>query len=143
MTEVKAGQFAALDCGANPEAWSEIFVQLWDVIDGDRTHMKAGKFAAIIRKVSEHVGLDQAARLTFEVSDGVAPMQLHCAASPILSADRLTVALAPRGDGSPARPGRVVDGAGHHLCARRGRCLSADSASERSIISRLGGCGGG
>jgi hypothetical protein len=96
VTEVKAGQFAALDCGANPEAWSEIFVQLWDVIDGDRTHMTAGKFAAIIRKVSEHFGLHQAARLTFEVSDGVAPMQLHCAASPILSANRLTVALAPR-----------------------------------------------
>lgn len=28
VTEVKAGQFAALDCGANPESWSEIFVQL-------------------------------------------------------------------------------------------------------------------
>ena len=24
VTEVKAGQFAALDCGANPESWSEI-----------------------------------------------------------------------------------------------------------------------
>ena len=96
VTEVKAGQFAALDCGANPEAWSEIFVQLWDVIDGDRTHMTAGKFAAIIRKVSEHVGLDLSARLTFEVSDGVAPMQLHCAGTPVRSGDVLTVALAPR-----------------------------------------------
>ena len=96
VTEVKAGQFAALDCGANPEAWSEIFVQLWDVIDGDRTHMTAGKFAAIIRKVSEHLGLDLSARLTFEVSDGVAPMQLHCAGTPVRSGDVLTVALAPR-----------------------------------------------
>ncbi len=66
VTEVKAGQFAALDCGGSPEAWSEIFVQLWDVVDGDRTHMTAGKFAAIIRKVSEHVGLDLSDRLTFE-----------------------------------------------------------------------------
>ncbi|TDR93074.1 hypothetical protein EV668_0324 [Enterovirga rhinocerotis] len=96
VTEVKAGQFAALDCGGNPEAWPEIFVQLWDVDDGDRTHMLAGKFAAIIRKVSEHVGLDQSAKLTFEVSDGVMPMQLHCAASPIPATDRLEVALAPR-----------------------------------------------
>ncbi|MEE7463715.1 hypothetical protein MFUR16E_22065 [Methylobacterium fujisawaense] len=96
VTEVKAGQFAALDCGANPEAWSEIFIQLWDVIDGDRTSMLAGKFAAIIRKVSEHVGLDLSARLTFEVSDGVAPMQLHCAAAPVLAGDVLMVALAPR-----------------------------------------------
>src|SRR6478752_266002 len=50
VTEVKAGQFAALDCGANPEAWSEIFVQLWDVEEGERTHMLAGKFAKIIGK---------------------------------------------------------------------------------------------
>jgi hypothetical protein len=79
VTEVKAGRFDALDCGANPESWSEIFIQLWDV-DEDRTHMPAGKFAAIIRKVTEHVGLDQTAKLTFEVSDGVRPMQLYRAA---------------------------------------------------------------
>lgn len=79
ITEVKAGQFSALDCGANPEAWSEIFVQLWDVEDDQRSHMKASKFAAIIRKVSEHVGLDSTAKLTFEVSDGVRPMQLFSA----------------------------------------------------------------
>ena len=96
VTEVKAGQFAALDCGGNPEAWSEIFVQLWDIVEGDRTHMLAGKFAAIIRRVSEHVGLDTGARLTFEVSDGVAPMQLHCAGSPTLSAGILCVSLSAR-----------------------------------------------
>lgn len=96
VTEVKAGQFAALDCGGNPESWSEIFVQLWDVIDGDRTHMTAGKFAAIIRKVSEHVGLDMGARLTFEVSDGEAPMQLHCAAASVQVNGHLSVALSPR-----------------------------------------------
>jgi hypothetical protein len=96
VTEVKAGQFAALDCGGNPEAWSEIFIQLWDIVEAGRTHMTAGKFAAIIRKVSEHVRLDPGARLTFEVSDGIAPMQLHCAGSPSLSAGVLAVALSPR-----------------------------------------------
>ena len=34
VTEVKAARFAALDCGANPESWSEIFIQLWDVDEG-------------------------------------------------------------------------------------------------------------
>lgn len=96
VTEVKAGQFAALDCGANPEAWSEIFVQLWDIVEGDRTHMPAGKFAAIIRKVSEHVQLDGSAKLTFEVSDGIRPMQLYCAAMPTLRDGALYVELAPR-----------------------------------------------
>lgn len=96
VTEVKAGQFAALDCGANPESWVEIFVQLWDVDEGARTHMPAGKFAKIIRKVSDHLGLDPGARLTFEVSDGVVPMQLHRASLPVIEGGHLLVALSPR-----------------------------------------------
>jgi len=95
VTEVKAGRFDALDCGANPESWSEIFIQLWDV-DEDRTHMPAGKFAAIIRKVTEHVGLDRNAKLTFEVSDGVRPMQLYRAALPEMVGGAIHVALSPR-----------------------------------------------
>ncbi len=96
VTEVKAGEFAALDCGANPEAWSEIFVQLWDIDEDQRIHMPAGKFAAIIRKVSEHVQLGGSAKLTFEVSDGLRPMQLFCAALPIIREDAVYVELAPR-----------------------------------------------
>ncbi|KAA0699881.1 hypothetical protein DTW90_11230 [Neorhizobium sp. P12A] len=96
VTEVKAGQFSALDCGANPEAWAEVFVQLWDIEEGDRTHMPAGKFAAIIRKVSEHVQLDGSAKLTFEVSDGVEPMQLYCAATPVLRDHAVHIELVPR-----------------------------------------------
>jgi hypothetical protein len=82
VTEVKAGQFAALDCGGNPEAWAEIFVQLWDVDENAREHMPAGKFSKIIRKVADHVRLEPDARLTFEVSDGVKPMALYCASAP-------------------------------------------------------------
>lgn len=96
VTEVKAGQFSALDCGANPEAWSEIFVQLWDVEEAGRTHLSAEKFSAIIRKVSEHVRLDATARLTFEVSDGVRPLQLYCADAPVLKDGGIHVALEPR-----------------------------------------------
>ena len=36
VTEVKAGAFSALDCGANPEAWSEMFIQLWDIDEDGR-----------------------------------------------------------------------------------------------------------
>lgn len=96
VTEVKAGQFSALDCGANPEAWSEIFIQLWDIDEDDRTHMPAGKFHAIIRKVTEHVKLDDSAKLTFEVSDGIQPMQLYCASMPTLRAGAVHVELSAR-----------------------------------------------
>lgn len=77
VTEVKSGSFRALDCGANPESWSETFIQLWDIEEENRGHMPAGRFLAIIRKVDEAVGFDPRARLTFEVSDGVRAMQLY------------------------------------------------------------------
>lgn len=96
VTEVKAGQFSALDCGANPEAWSEIFVQLWDIDEDGRTHMPAGKFTAIIRKVADHVRLEPTAKLTFEVSDGELPMALYCAAAPRLVAGSFEVSLSAR-----------------------------------------------
>ncbi|WP_234186749.1 DUF6428 family protein [Shinella sp. NM-101] len=96
VTEVKAGAFSALDCGANPEAWSEMFIQLWDIDEDGRSHMPAGKFSAIIRKVSDHVRLDPAAKLTFEVSDGNQPMALYCASSPRPTGDRFEVALTAR-----------------------------------------------
>lgn len=95
VTEVKAGQFAALDCGANPEAWTEIFIQLWDVDDAP-DQMTAGKFTGIIRKVTNHVALDMNARLTFEVSDGIGPMQLHQASGPVASDGEILVELSPR-----------------------------------------------
>ena len=85
VTEVKAGHFSALDCGANPEAWAEIFVQLWDVDERDRTHMTAGKFSAIVRKVSQHVRLPAEAKLT-----------LFCADEPSTSEGVLAVTLVPR-----------------------------------------------
>lgn len=96
VTEVKAGRFAALDCGANAEQWSEIFIQLWDVDEGGRVHMPAEKFAKIIRKVAEHVALDPAARLTFEVSDGVQPIALHRAVAPLVEGGAVRVVLSPR-----------------------------------------------
>ena len=96
VTEVKAGEFSALDCGANPESWTEIFVQLWDVAEGDRRYLLAGKFSAIIRKVSEHVGLDPSAKLTFEVSNGIAPMQLFRAAEPEIVNGDIHIPLSAR-----------------------------------------------
>lgn len=95
VTEVKAGTFAALDCGANPESWVEMFIQLWDVNEDD-SHMPSGRFSAIIRKVADHVALDHGAKLTFEVSDGIRPMQLYRAASPATVDGHVRVDLSPR-----------------------------------------------
>lgn len=119
VTEVKAGEFSALDCGANPESWSEMFVQLWDIDEDGRTHMPAGKFSAIIRKVSDHVQLDPTAKLTFEVSDGERPMALYCASSPSLNDGTFEVTLV-------ARPSS---------CKPRDRWLAEKSAVESPCCS--------
>ncbi len=125
VTEVKAGNFAALDCGANPEAWSEIFVQLWDIDEDDRTHMPAGKFAAIIRKVSDHVQLEPTAKLTFEVSDGERPMALYCASAPRLVAGTFEVSLAARPASCKPRDRWLAEEQARSSC-----CGSASTSSK-------------
>jgi len=95
VTEVKTGAFRGLDCGANPESWNETFIQLWDIEGDDRGHMPVGKFLAIIGKVREAVGFDADAKLTFEVSDGVQPIQIY-RAERIETGDALRVCLSPR-----------------------------------------------
>ena len=109
VTEVKAGAFAALDCGANPEAWTELFVQLWDVDEDGRTHMPAGKFSAIIGKVGAHVALDPGARLTFEVSDGIAAIQLHKASMPLVQGGEVHVQLSARASSCKPRDRWLVE----------------------------------
>ncbi len=97
VPEVKAGEFASLDCGANPESWRETIIQLWDVPgEPDRGFMSVGKFLAIMRKVAEKVQFDPAARLTFEVSDGSAPMQLFGTNAIEANGDTVRVFLASR-----------------------------------------------
>lgn len=96
VTKVKAGQFSALDCGANPRSLVGDLRAALDIDEDGRTHMPAGKFAAIIRKVSDHVRLEPSAKLTFEVSDGVRPMALYCAGLPRLMGGSFEVTLDAR-----------------------------------------------
>lgn len=92
VTEVKSGSFASLDCGAQPESWRETIVQLWDVPE-DTKHMGTAKFLAIMDKVIAEIDFDQDARLTFEVSDGVVPMQLFRALAIDAGEDSVRVTL--------------------------------------------------
>lgn len=97
VTEVKDGHFEALDCGANPEAWRETFIQLWDVpAEDDRTHMVAAKFSAIMNKVRDRIAYDSDAKLTFEVSDGLGAIKLYRADTIAVDASRVTVTLSRR-----------------------------------------------
>ncbi|MDW9508811.1 hypothetical protein GOA81_28150 [Sinorhizobium meliloti] len=124
VTEVKSGRFDALDCVANPESWTEIFIQPWDADEDGRTHMPAAKFSAIVRKVSEHVGLPKTAHLTFEVSDGVAPMALYCAATPLVQDGQVRIELSPRAAS----------------CKPRDRCLEEQARTSSSCCGKTSAC---
>jgi hypothetical protein len=95
VTEVKKAALASLDCGANPEAWSETVIQLWDV-DGDGSRMTVGKFLAIVGKVQREVGLDSGSALVFEVGDETAAMRLYGGTSVRLAGESVIVELTPR-----------------------------------------------
>lgn len=96
VTEVKHGHFEGLDCGANPEVWRETFIQLWDVPEEGRTYMAVAKFAAILAKVTDVVSFDSAAKLTFEVSDGLGAIQLYRAEAIATGNDTVRVTLSRR-----------------------------------------------
>jgi hypothetical protein len=97
VTEVKAGTFSSLDCGANPESWRETIIQLWDVPgEAGGSHMRVAKFLAIMRKVAAQVAFDRNAQLTFEISDGVGAMQIFSVSGIAIDGETLRVTLRPR-----------------------------------------------
>jgi hypothetical protein len=116
VTEVKTGSFRALDCGANAERWNETFIQLWDIEEEHRGHMPVSKFLAIIGKVGEAVGFDADAKLTFEVSDGVSPMQIYRAERMDIS-DVVRVKLSARPASCKPRDRWLVEQTTSSCCA--------------------------
>lgn len=98
VTEVKTARFAGLDCGANPEDWTETFIQLWDVpgMPGEEPKpMSVPKFLAIIGKFERDVGLDSRSKLTFEVSDAASAIRLFAVDGVRFDAGRALVELGP------------------------------------------------
>ncbi len=78
VTEVKTGSFRALDRGANAEHWNETFIQLWDIeVPTAAAIRRYGNSSPSSERSAKPVGFDADAKLTFEVSDGVKPMQIY------------------------------------------------------------------
>ena len=68
VTEVKAGSFATLDCGGNPDAWQETILQVEDIADNEgKGMMTVGKFRSILSRVERQLSIDGDARVTIEI----------------------------------------------------------------------------
>jgi hypothetical protein len=135
VTEVKTGSFRGLDCGANTESWNETFIQLWDVPEDSRAHMPIWKFLTILRKVSDAVGFDPDARLTFEVSNGIVAMQLY-RAERIEAGEIVRVHLSPRPASCKPRD-RWLEQTTKQAC-----CGSAAATNNKAGVSKSAACCG-
>ncbi|WP_230530274.1 DUF6428 family protein [Microvirga roseola] len=137
VTEVKSGRFSGLDCGANPEAWTETFVQVWDVpgADGERV-MTAAKFLAIMDKVSRDAGIDPDSRLTFECGDDVGVIGLYAVAGIVVEPRRVLVSLSPRQASCKPRD-RWFEAQG---LDRPARLTPDDARTEKAIREAASGC---
>src|ERR671910_1214014 len=140
VTEVKSGRFAALDCGGNPEAWSETFIQVWDVAGEPQSRvMTVGKFLAIMSKVADDVGLDRDSRLTFECGDDVGVIGLYAVEGVKVETDRVLVSLAARHASCKPRDRWFED----HGLAKPTRLTETDAVAERTIRETAAACCGG
>lgn len=97
VTEVKAGSFLALDCGANAESWHETVLQVEDIPPKDgESIMKVGKFRSILAKVERKIRLDTDARLTIEIGMPDVPMQVFDVSRIELGEGAVVLQLGPR-----------------------------------------------
>jgi hypothetical protein len=97
VTEIKAGRFSAIDCGGNPDSWTETVLQVEDIPGSpDARFMTAGKFLSILARVDQGLGLDGFSRVTIEISRPGEAMQVFDIAGIDAGMDQVTLALAVR-----------------------------------------------
>lgn len=96
ITEIKAARFDALDCGGNPETWTEALLQLWDV-DGEpgRAMMTAGKFLSIYEKAASRLPIQGTDPVVFECGDRVSAAGRYTPESVRVESGAVVVALEP------------------------------------------------
>ena len=73
VTEVRAANVRAVDCGGREDAWAETVVQLWVPEGGGEGFMSAGKFVSIVERVAANVVLSDTANVRVEYGDAGAP----------------------------------------------------------------------
>jgi hypothetical protein len=137
VTEIKTGRFSGLDCGANPEAWTETFIQVWDVPGEPQSRaMTVGKFLAIMDKVARDVGLDPASRLTFECGDDLGVIGLYAVDGIAAEQERVLVSLAPRHASCKPRDRWFEDNG----IEKPVRLTEGDALAEKAIRDAVSGC---
>ncbi|WP_375599431.1 DUF6428 family protein [Devosia sp. Naph2] len=97
VTEIKAAQLSTLDCGGNPDHWTETILQVEDIplAQGPQA-VSVGKFLSILARVEASLTLDAASRVTIEMSRPDEAMQVFDIAGVVREKDRTRLSLAMR-----------------------------------------------
>lgn len=95
VTEIKAVNVQAVDCGGQKDTWQETTIQLWAPGGSDERYMNVGKFLNIYQRVAARVEVTPDAELRLEYGDVGAPAISYLVQDIDLEADAVVVALRP------------------------------------------------
>lgn len=96
LTELKAVNVNAMDCGGQADAWSETIIQLWSAPEGEPGRQMTGKkFLEITDQVLKVVAVNMDANLKIEYGLGTEPAAHYRVGSLTLEAGILNANLEP------------------------------------------------
>ena len=127
VTEVRAVNVRAVDCGAQEDAWAETVVQLWVPEEAEDTFMSAQKFLNILERVTANIPVTETADVRVEYGDAGAPALAYHVEGIGVGAGEVVVRLEPP----------------HVTCKARDRALMTSKMETLSVInaSDAGCCG--
>ena len=96
LTELKAVNVNAMDCGGQADAWAETIIQLWSAPEGEPGRQMTGKkFLEITDQVLKVVAVNMDANLKIEYGLGTEPAAHYRVGSLTLEAGILNANLEP------------------------------------------------
>ena len=128
VTEVRAVNVRAVDCGAQEDAWAETVVQLWVPEGAEDTSMSAQKFLNILERVTANVPVTGTADVRVEYGDAGAPAVAYHVEGIGIGAGEVVVRLR-----SP-----------YVTCKARDRALTASETASLRVVNAtesVGCCG--
>ena len=94
VTEVKNVQVESVDCGGNPHAYKEVWIQLWvDEKEKEGTALSGKKVKGIVDKVNEKLPLFQDQEVFFEYGDKDVKTSVYTVDSIVEEQERVVVKL--------------------------------------------------
>ena len=140
VTEIKSGTFVSLDCGGNPDTWSETVLQV--EMSGDansQNTMTSAKLAGILGKVAAKVGIAPDSRLTIEAGTAGEPMRVYDVGDFKDSGNGIVVGLFARSALCKPRHREIMQGATAACCAPTA-VATPSACCQPSPSAKAGAC---